>query len=474
MTSFDLETALAVANRVVHAATGRHLTDIETAVFKGAWNREDYDTIAAKAQYSTGYISQDVAPKFWKLLSEVLGEKVRKSNFKESLKRRWELGSHDIETGGATASSPPASVRERAEAKPPTPRSELSTRPMAPSYPSGAISIDSKFYIERTPIEARIKEELQQPGALVRIKAPREMGKTSLVLRVLDSLSRQGDLSVYINFEQADSSILGDLDRLLRWLCVNIAHQLQLDENLDACWNDEMGSKLSSTLYLQEQVLDRIDTPVIVVLNRVHQIFEYPDVAKDFLPLIRSWHEESKRFQTWKKLKIVMVHATDVYVQLHYNQSPFNVGLPVQIPPFTIDELQQLAERYHLDFGLEEANNLCEMLGGQPALVHAALYHLSRGELTLSQLLDTAATNDGIYYHHLQRNWNALNEQPELLQALHAIAIATEPPYLEPHIQHRLSSMGLIKIESNRPELSCKLYKDYFESQWRNREKLDR
>ena len=474
MTSFELETALAVANQVVFAATHRHLTDIETAVFMGAWNREDYDTIAAKAQYSTGYISQDVAPKFWKLLSEVLGEKVRKSNFKEALKRRWEREPHPLAKGAAIASSLPASSGGKIGAKQPAVLVPESDRQTVPSYPSGAISLDSQFYIERPLIEARIKEELLQPGALVRIKAPREMGKTSMVLRVLDSLSQQGDLSVYINFEQADSHILGHLDRLLRWLCVNIAHQLQLDPNLDAYWNDELGSKLSCTLYLQEQVLDRISSPAIVVLNRVHQIFEHPAVAKDFLPLIRSWHEEAKRFQTWKKLKIVMVHATDVYVQLNLNQSPFNVGLPIQIPPFTIDELQQLAQRYHLDLSGPDANHLSQLLGGQPALVHAALYHLSRGDLTLSELLDTAATHDGIYHHHLRCYWNALNEQPELLQALHAIAIATEPPYLEPHILHRLNSMGLIKTENNRPELSCKLYRDYFEDQWTNRKNLDR
>ena len=90
MVSFDLETALTLANRLIYGTTNRYLTDIETTVFQGSWNREDYDRIAAKAQYSTGYISQDVAPKLWKTLSESLGEKVRKNNFKEALKRYLE------------------------------------------------------------------------------------------------------------------------------------------------------------------------------------------------------------------------------------------------------------------------------------------------------------------------------------------------------------------------------------------------
>lgn len=52
------------------------------------------------------------------------------------------------------------------------------TQSATPPYPNGAVPLDSPFYIERHPIEAQIKEEIKKPGALVRIKAPRETGKT--------------------------------------------------------------------------------------------------------------------------------------------------------------------------------------------------------------------------------------------------------------------------------------------------------
>jgi transcriptional regulator with XRE-family HTH domain len=61
-----------------------------------------------------------------------------------------------------------------------------------PCYPNGAVPLGSPFYLERTPIEAQIDREIQKPGGLVRIKAPREMGKTSLLMRVLDSAKGLG------------------------------------------------------------------------------------------------------------------------------------------------------------------------------------------------------------------------------------------------------------------------------------------
>ncbi|HBL14640.1 MAG TPA: hypothetical protein DD379_25270, partial [Cyanobacteria bacterium UBA11162] len=86
-----------------------------------------------------------------------------------------------------------------------------------PSYPSGSVPLDSPFYVERTPFEAQVCEEIRKPGALVRIKAPRELGKTSLMLRVLDYASRQGYHTVSLNLEQIDEVILNDLNRFLRW-----------------------------------------------------------------------------------------------------------------------------------------------------------------------------------------------------------------------------------------------------------------
>ncbi|MGL6342870.1 MAG: AAA-like domain-containing protein, partial [Waterburya sp.] len=73
MIEFDLEQAIAIADKLVYQKTAKNLTDIEINILTGAWEREEYDLIAAKNNYSTSYLSQDVAPKLWKLLTEILG-----------------------------------------------------------------------------------------------------------------------------------------------------------------------------------------------------------------------------------------------------------------------------------------------------------------------------------------------------------------------------------------------------------------
>ncbi|MEG4006224.1 NB-ARC domain-containing protein [Microcoleus sp. Pol11C1] len=84
----DLDRALEVVDRVVCTATGRQLTDVETAIFKGAWHNQTYGLIAETYGYSENYLQRDVGPKFWKFLSKAFGESVSKTNFRSAVERQ--------------------------------------------------------------------------------------------------------------------------------------------------------------------------------------------------------------------------------------------------------------------------------------------------------------------------------------------------------------------------------------------------
>ena len=108
------------------------------------------------------------------------------------------------------------------------------------------------------------------------------MGKTSLLLRIIDRANLLGYRTISLNLEQVESGILSNLNQFLRWLCANSARLLQLQPNLDDYWDEDFGSKISSTLYFQDYILESTDTPLVLALDEVNQIFEHPQVAKDF------------------------------------------------------------------------------------------------------------------------------------------------------------------------------------------------
>ena len=86
--SSSLEEELQVADQELYAKKGVHLTDIQKMVLKGAMHNNTYEEIADQEGYSDKYLKRDVGPKLWHLLSDALGEKVSKKNFRTALERK--------------------------------------------------------------------------------------------------------------------------------------------------------------------------------------------------------------------------------------------------------------------------------------------------------------------------------------------------------------------------------------------------
>ncbi|MBD0337369.1 MAG: AAA-like domain-containing protein, partial [Cyanobacteria bacterium Co-bin13] len=185
-------------------------------------------------------------------------------------------------------------------------------------------------------------------------------------------------------------------------------------------------------------------------------------IASDFFGLLRAWHEDGKSREVWKKLRLVVVHSTEVYIPMNINQSPFNVGLPIELPEFSAEQMAELAQRHGLDSSADFVAPLQEMIGGHPYLVRVALYNLARQDMSLEQLLAEAPTEAGPYGDHLRRHlWN-LEQRPELAAAVKRIVASTQPVRLESVQAFQLHSMGLVNLQGNDVTPRCELYRQYF------------
>jgi len=292
------------------------------------------------------------------------------------------------------------------------------------------------------------------------------MGKTSLMTRILAHGRSQKCQTVSLNLQLAEVSILSDLNKFLRWLMANITLQLGIKSEINQYWDRDLGSKISCTNYLQQHILKQLDSPLILALDEVNHLFDYPQIAQEFLPLIRFWHEEASYINIWQRLRIIVVHSTDAYIPLDIDQSPFNLGLPVILPEFNLEQVQELAFRHQ--FCLEVDNleqnlrSLMEMVGGYPYLVRLAFYVLSTQPITFQQLLTEAPTPSGIYRHHLQEYCLRIAKYPELVNAFRQVVATDSPTQISSIAAYKLESMGLTKLSGNKVIPSCQLYRLYF------------
>lgn len=330
-----------------------------------------------------------------------------------------------------------------------------------PDFPGGQVPLTSAFYVERYPIESDCYKTILQPGSLIRIKAPRRMGKTSLMARILHQAEKQGYRTVPLSFQLADKSIFQDLDKFLRWFCANVGLGVQLPNQLADYWDDLFGSKISCKMYFEQYLLAKTAQPLVLGLDDVDRLFQYPDLADEFFGLLRTWHEEAKNRDIWQKLRLVVAHSTEVYIPLSVNKSPFNVGLPIGLPAFTSEQVQDLARRHGLNWSDQQVQ-LIEQVGGNPYLVRLALYHIWHQDVTLEELLRTSLTSAGIYNNHLQQQlWN-LQQCPDLLAAFRQVVTSAKPVELDLVQAFKLQSMGLVHLQGNQAISSCELYYQYF------------
>jgi hypothetical protein len=336
--------------------------------------------------------------------------------------------------------------------------------------PGGQEPIESGLYVERPPTETHCYETIAKPGALIRIKAPRQMGKSSLMLRILDYARRQGDRAVALNFQLIDRESISSLDRFLQWFCNSIAWELNselhpelhLEDRLGDYWKGALGSKNKCTNYFQRYLLPTIQVPLTLCLDEVDEVFQYPTIATDFLGMLRAWHEEAKIKPIWKNLRLVIVHSKEVYIPLNINQSPFNVGVPIELPQLTPPQVTDLVGRHGLDWTEAEVAQLMGMVGGHPYLVRAALYGIARGEVDLGQVLAGAPTEGGLYGEHLRRHWLNLEGDERLREALAQVIAGDRPVAVHTSEAFRLTSMGLVQFRGNEVVPTCDLYRRYF------------
>ncbi|MEZ2319868.1 MAG: AAA-like domain-containing protein [Microcoleus sp.] len=411
-----------------------------------------YDTLAAGESIEFAYKLGCVSISMAGIPEELTPVLKKKSDFSDAAERSRDASGSDI----VEESSPVVENARFLIAAPPLSILNLDN-------PEGSVSLDSPLYIDRPPIESDCYQTIVKPGALIRVKAPRQMGKTSLVQRILYRAKEQGYQTAYLNFQSADGIFLTNIDELLQWFCGEITNELNLEDRLGEYWKGVLGSKNKSTKYFQRYLLSDSDQPLVLGLDEVDRIFQHSEIATDFFGLLRAWHERGKNEEIWKKLRLVISHSQEVYIPLNINQSPFNVGLPIELPELNQRQVTDLVNRHGLNWSNQEICDLMEMVGGHPYLVRVALYQVARGRITLERLLKVAPTEEGPYYDHLRRHLVNLEKDAELAATIRQVINSEQPVEINTGEAFKLRSMGLIKFQGNAVMPFCGLYRQYFQ-----------
>jgi hypothetical protein len=161
--------------------------------------------------------------------------------------------------------------------------------------PSRPLRLDSAAYLEH-PQEQDCYEEIIEPGALIRIKGTRQVGKTSLMMRVLHYAKQLGYRCGSVDLRALKSDSFTEPEEFWHQFCLLVNQELNLTKQQETQWhsyNQNLSSRAKYATYFEDNILFVSKTPIVLGLDGADIIFKDSDIGTSFLPLIRSWYQQA-------------------------------------------------------------------------------------------------------------------------------------------------------------------------------------
>jgi hypothetical protein len=343
----------------------------------------------------------------------------------------------------------------------PTPAAQVivSRSPDMLEMPEGTMDPQSALYIDRSS-DAIALETIARTGVTITIKGPRQMGKSSLLIRTVDAATRAGKRAALLDFQLFDRSALSNADLFFRQFCAWLSDELDLPDRVEEYWSAPLGNSQRCTRYMGRYVLKELKGPLTLAMDEVESIFD-TSFRSDFFGMLRSWHNSRATAPVWRQLDLALVTSTEPYQLIeNLNQSPFNVGQVIELADFTPDQVRELNRRHAWPLNPDDERRLTELLGGHPYLIRRAFYLVASGRMSFAKLLADADSDRGPFGDHLRYHLFRLHDKKDLVQAM--IQVLRQHTCEDERIFFRLRGAGLVRRDGAATVPRCQLYAAYF------------
>lgn len=325
--------------------------------------------------------------------------------------------------------------------------------------PEGTMAAESVFYLERDA-DHIVADEQNHPGYTLTIQAARQMGKSSLLGRVMARARRSGRAVAFVDFQAFGHEELVDPKRLYHQFCVLIEDALGLDFQVDQHWQGPLSEAQKCRRFLERRILPQAgEQGLLLALDEADALLASPS-RSDFFGMLRSWNNYRQTKPEWRRFCLATAISTEPAMLIEsLTQSPFNVGTTVKLEDFSLADTQTLTQRHSMRLSTAEQRALHTLLCGHPYLTRKALYLLTKRRYSYADLLGEAASETGPFGDHLRALFSRLHLRPGLIDALRHALRSGE---VDHEARHRLIAGGIVKEVGGRLQARNPLYDSYF------------
>ncbi|MDY6783947.1 MAG: AAA-like domain-containing protein [Cyanobacteriota bacterium] len=376
----------------------------------------------------------------------------------------------------------------------------------------GALPIDAPSYVERQADGDLYNFALSEnPREFVSyILAARQMGKSSLRVRVSHRLDQEGILCIFIDLQSGfDDQISEDrfYKNILHVLCGQLPSDKKhkLKEELNDFWkNFDISPGIKFKEFLQDWILPQVyPKRVIIFIDEVQKSLHW-GLSNSFLALLRGWADESSvtsEDAIFKKaegegglhqpLKFVLLGVVKPYDLL--TQGAFNIAKAIELENFTKNTEPLLAG---LSGVTEEPDKVLKEIlrwtGGNPFLSQLLCSTVAREKIENLTSENVEEAIEKFVRERIIRNWRSKDSQrqshfseverwftqgytdkTERIKALKLydrIWRSSKPIKFEPNRPECINLVisGLVSRKGQYLDVANLIYKQIFDRKWSN------
>jgi hypothetical protein len=325
--------------------------------------------------------------------------------------------------------------------------------------PGGVLRLDDPCYIERQA-DGIVIPAASDVGVTSVIVAPRQMGKSSLLLRYLQKCRAADKKIIFVDFQLFSDEELASQQSLLSKLAERALREVGIDPK--AMRSIQGPSDLTD--FFEDVVFKATPAQITLALDEVDRIINKP-YQSNFFAMLRGWHgRRAIEGPGWERLDLALVVSTEPQFYIDdETQSPFNVVEPVRPEPFKESHLKRLNELFGDPLQDSEVRKLLDLTEGQPYLTRLAFYRLRPGSgMTFVDLHEHASDDDGPFGEHLRAKLSQLSRRPELSKAM--ARLVSSGTQMDAALVYRLSAAGLVRRQRDGKIVAAnEIYKNFLQ-----------